>query len=101
DKARGFVESLEEEYWQIIDYTGQQFNGLNIERMKLNRGLNAHRVIGQEFDKVVVLIGSLFYYNDKKSIQVRGANHYDQLGMFYQKDLLIIKQVFLFCLKVS
>src|SRR5699024_201576 len=95
DKARGFAESLEEEYWQIIDYTGQQFNGLNIERMKLNRGLNAHRVIGQEFDKVVVLIGSLFYYNDKKSIQVRGANHYDPLGMFYQSITRARKEIML------
>ena len=63
--------------------------------MKLNRGLNAHRVIGQEFDKVVVLVGSLFYYNDKNSIQVRGANHYDPLGMFYQSITRARKEIML------
>ncbi|MFI8688541.1 DNA/RNA helicase domain-containing protein [Rossellomorea sp. NPDC077527] len=95
NQARGFAEGMELEGWQIIDYTGQNFNGHAIQRMKLNRGLNAHGVLGQEFDKVLVLVGSTFYYNDHKSIAVRHANYYDPERMFYQSVTRARKQIML------
>ncbi|ART74881.1 hypothetical protein B4U37_01935 [Sutcliffiella horikoshii] len=95
NQARGFAEGLEREGWQIIDYTGQNFNGQAIQRMKLNRGLNAHNVLGQEFDKVLVLVGSTFYYNDQNSIAVRNANYYDPERMFYQSVTRARKQIML------
>jgi len=95
NQARGFAEGLEREGWQIIDYTSQNFNGEAIQRMKLNRGLNAHGVLGQEFDKVLVLVGSTFYYNDQNSIAVRNANYYDPERMFYQSVTRARKQIML------
>jgi hypothetical protein len=95
NQARGFSEGLEHEGWQIIDYTSQNFNGESIQRMKLNRGLNAHGVLGQEFDKVLVLVGSTFYYNDQDSIAVRNANYYDPERMFYQSVTRARKQIML------
>lgn len=95
NQARGFAEGLENEGWQIIDYTGQNFKGEVIQRMQLHRGLNAHRVLGQEFDKVLVLVGSTFYYNDQNSIAVRNANYYDPERMFYQSVTRARKQIML------
>lgn len=95
NQARGFAEGLEHEGWQIIEYTSQYFNGGAIERMKLNRGLNAHGVLGQEFDKVLVLVGSTFYYNDQNSIAVRNANYYDPERMFFQSVTRARKQIML------
>lgn len=95
NQARGFAEGLEREGWQIIDYTGQNFNGAVIQRMQLNRGLNAHGVLGQEFDKVLVLVGSTFYYNDQNSIAVRTANYYDPERMLYQSVTRARKQIML------
>ncbi|MCM3090211.1 DUF2075 domain-containing protein [Cytobacillus sp. AMY 15.2] len=95
NQARGFAEGLEREGWQIIDYTGQNFNGQAIQKMMLNRGLNAHGVLGQEFDKVLVLVGSTFYYNDQNSIAVRNANYYDPERMFYQSVTRARKQIML------
>lgn len=94
-QARGFAEGMEHEGWQIIDYTGQNFNGEAIHRMKLNRGLNAYGVLGQEFDKVLVLVGSTFYYNNQNSIAVRNANYYDPERMFYQSVTRARKQIML------
>ncbi|TCP24462.1 AAA domain-containing protein [Scopulibacillus darangshiensis] len=94
-KAREFAVGLEHEGWQIIDYTSQNYNGEAIQRMQLNRGLNAHRVLGQEFDKVLVLIGSTFYYDDQNSIAVRNANYYDPERMFYQSVTRARKQIML------
>lgn len=95
NQARGFADGLEHEGWQIIDYTGQNFNGAAIQRMKLNRGLNAHGVLGQEFDKVLVLVGSIFYYNDNNSLAIRSANYYDPERMFYQSVTRARRQIML------
>lgn len=94
-QAREFAEGMENEGWQIIDYTGQNFNGEAIRRMQLNRGLNAHGVLGQEFDKVLVLVGSTFYYDNQNSIAVRKANYYDPERMFYQSVTRARKQIML------
>lgn len=95
NQARGFADGMEREGWQIIDYTGQRFNGQFIESMKLNRGLNAHGVLGQEFDKVLVLVGSAFYYNKQNRLAVRVANYYDPERMFYQSVTRARKQIML------
>ncbi|MED4297373.1 ATP-binding protein [Priestia megaterium] len=95
NQARGFAEGMEDEGWQIIDYTGQRFNGEAIQKMQLHRGLNAHGALGQEFDKVLVLVGSTFYYNEQNSIAVRKANHYDPERMFYQSVTRARKQIML------
>ncbi|AUS27714.1 hypothetical protein [Paenibacillus polymyxa] len=48
---------------------------------------NAHHVIGQEFDKVAVVINERFYYNDSGqllSIREAGAPPYRMDKMLYQ-----------------
>ncbi|MED3685242.1 hypothetical protein P4530_19880 [Bacillus thuringiensis] len=57
--------------------------------------MNAHGVLGQEFDKVLVLVGSTFYYNNQNSIAVRSANYYDPERMFYQSVTRARKQIML------
>lgn len=84
DQAREFAIGMQNENWQIIDYTGQSYNGKIIERMQLQVGENSHAVLGQEFDKVIVSVGSCFYYNENKSLAVRGANYYNPERMLYQ-----------------
>jgi len=95
NQARGFAEGMEDEGWQVIDYTSERWNGETIRKMQLLRGLNAHGVLGQEFDKVLVLVGSTFYYNEQNSIAVRKANHYDPERMFYQSVTRARKQIML------
>ncbi|WP_317950912.1 DNA/RNA helicase domain-containing protein, partial [Rossellomorea marisflavi] len=95
DEARGFAEGLENEGWQVIDYTGENWNGHLIDKMKLHRGLNAHGVLGQEFEKVLVLVGSTFYYGEEGDLSVRGKNHYDPERMFYQSVTRARKQIML------
>ncbi|WP_245805761.1 DNA/RNA helicase domain-containing protein [Bacillus alkalicellulosilyticus] len=94
-QARGFAEGLEIEGWQVIDYTGENWNGQLIEKMRLYRGLNAHGVLGQEFDKVLVLVGSTFYYNEDGGLAVRHKNHYDPERMFYQSVTRARKKIML------
>ena len=93
--ARVFAEGLEIEGLQVIDYTGENWNGHLIEKMRLYRGLNAHGVLGQEFDKVLILVGSAFYYNEDGGLAVRGTNFYDPERMLYQSVTRARKQIML------
>lgn len=95
NQARGFAEGMELEGWQVIDYTGENWDGHYIEKMRLYRGLNAHGVLGQEFDKVLVLVGSTFYYDEDGGLAVRRRNYYDPERMFYQSITRARKQIML------
>jgi len=47
---------------------------------------NSHKIIGQEFDNVVVVIDDSFYYDDKNKLSVKKGkeSYYDKFGMLYQ-----------------
>ena len=47
---------------------------------------NSHKIIGQEFDNVVVVIDASFYYDDKNKLSVKKEkeSYYDKFGMLYQ-----------------
>lgn len=94
-QAIDFSYGMENEGWQIIDYTNQNHNGAHIRKMLLNKGLNAHNVLGQEFDKVLAVVGPTFYYSDRGGLAVNGANYYDPERMFYQSITRARKQIML------
>lgn len=79
--------------YTFINYTGLKKFGNDMD--------NAHKVIGQEFDKVAVVIDDTFYYKkekDKKILHSEGWKNfsYTAINMFYQiitrakKELTII-----------
>ena len=94
-QARGFAIGLENEGWQVIDYIGQRWDDELIEKMMLHRGLNAHSVVGQEFDKVLVLVGPTFHYREDGCLTVSERNYYDSEGMFYHSVTRARKQLML------
>lgn len=83
-QAKAFSIEKESLGWKIIDYTNQDHNGKHINEMRLDIGVNTHQVLGQEFDKVLVIVGPSFYYNDENSISVKNTNFYDPERMIYQ-----------------
>lgn len=83
-QARNYAITMKENDWTIIDYTQQRYNGEHIDEMCLDIGLNTHNVLGQEFDKVLVVIGPAFYYDESGSLSTKVANHFDPERMIYQ-----------------
>ncbi|ALS10029.1 hypothetical protein ABE82_26855 (plasmid) [Paenibacillus peoriae] len=89
DSARSlrcYLEQLKENSWEVIDYTSSNYYSLSIDKYSLGNR-NAHRVIGQEFDKVAVVINELFYYNDSGqllSTREAGSPGYRMDKMLYQ-----------------
>lgn len=79
------LQKLREAGWYHINYTTSQYNPIHFDKYQEYSGLNAHKVIGQEFDKVVVVIDTAFYLegNTLKSQQIKGLP-YCMEGMLHQ-----------------
>ena len=95
ESAQEFAESMENEDWQIVDYTSQMYNGATIDKMKLYRGKNAHEVIGQEFDNILAVLGPAFFYDESNKLNARNSNYYDTVSMFYQAITRARKKIML------
>lgn len=83
---RCYLEQLKIDGWEVINYTSSSFNHLSYDRYQVGRR-NAHRVIGQEFDKVATVINQHFYYGDDgilRSKRESGAPVYRLDKMLYQ-----------------
>jgi hypothetical protein len=64
-EAKLFLNQLKQESWKIINYTPDSRKTLPYELHNLeDEYANAHKVIGQEFNNVVAVIGEHFYYKN-------------------------------------
>ena len=83
--AREFLEILNQENWKIINYT-PTYDKVPYHNYNISGEDTAHTVIGQEFDNVVVVIDSHFYYkNDELSTKnYQKSPYYHPTKMLYQ-----------------
>ena len=83
--------------YDFITYTPSQIYPSSIDGLKwwTNCAGTAHEVIGQEFDKTIVLIDDIFFYNDSGVLvnAQRGKNPYLQNKMLYQAVTRVRKEL--------
>jgi hypothetical protein len=84
--AKKYIETKEE--YNFIMHTTSLHNKDEFdefEKINTYKG-NSHRIIGQEFDNVITIIDSVFYYDTDKRLQnhSRRGNPYDQERMLFQ-----------------
>lgn len=73
-----------QENWKAITYTTSRFTPEPLDEIGNVCELNAHKVIGQEFDKVVFIMDDNFKYGDDGKLLQRKNNYYSAKGMLYQ-----------------
>lgn len=84
-QAEIILRNLEKDNWKIIMPTLPRWGGGSIERLSFNAiGENAHRILGQEFDKVCVSIGPGFYYDETRKLKYEFKSYYDPERMLFQ-----------------
>ncbi|WP_156965074.1 ATP-binding protein [Kaistella solincola] len=87
EETMDFINYLQNSSWKIINYTPDGYKTPPYERFKIiGEMTNSHRVIGQEFDKVVAVIDEHFYYKNNK-LSTRGYSkkpYYHPTKMLYQ-----------------
>lgn len=71
DDVRACLKKLEGEGWQVLINTPSGYHPVYCEPYEVEFELNAQKVIGQEFDRVAVIINENFYYNEDGKLVAR------------------------------
>ena len=81
--AKKLLQSLSDKGWKIPNYTPETRTFFHYEKYASDDKESAHSVIGQEFDKIVIVIDNYFKYDS--SVQLTADNsYYSQRQMLYQ-----------------
>ncbi|MBN6204764.1 DUF2075 domain-containing protein [Staphylococcus saprophyticus] len=79
-----YIDYLKNEGWVYIPFTESKRHYCTYdEYTTLNLKLNSHKVIGQEFDKVIVILDNGFEFKNN-SIYYNGSYYYDPIKMLFQ-----------------
>jgi Cdc6-like AAA superfamily ATPase len=84
EDAKYFADNLCETTWEVLRFTPSQYNTEHHEKYSKPSSKTSHRVIGQEFDNVAVVIDEYFYYADNGKLAYRGYPHYHPVKMLFQ-----------------
>lgn len=91
--AKNFAKTLEQEGWTLINQTTSYYDPEFYSAFSSITSLNSHRVIGQEFDKVVVFVGPGYSYKDGKLIG--SGTYYHSLKLLFENMTRARKSIFL------
>ena len=85
-EARHYIDYLKTKGWNYIHLTASGINQNDrLREVEFSSRQSAHKVIGQEFDNVVVVISSDFYYNDDKILKYKDTSwHYNPIETLFQ-----------------
>lgn len=84
DLGKSVAEKLIRTGWQVINPSSSLYNTELHHKYTLSISPSAHQVIGQEFDKVAIIIPPSYYYNNKGQLVFQGKSYYKAEKMFYQ-----------------
>lgn len=99
-----YIDTLMSRSWELLRFTPSRFNQEHHEKFYKARGQTSHHIIGQEFDRVAVVIDNLFIYDQNNDLQYAGASYYDPVRMPFQNltrakkkiNLVIVKNESIF-----
>lgn len=94
DAGKALLNKLANEGWKTPNYTPGTRTTFKYEKYLSSDGDCAHSVVGQEFDKIVVVLDESFRYNAYGEL-VADNTYYSQRQMLYQIITRTRKQLFI------
>jgi len=70
-EAKAYIKTLKERDWKVINYTPSNRQSLPYDNFKIHYEESTHNVIGQEFDNVIGVVDSHFYYDENKKLSTK------------------------------
>ncbi|WP_117161254.1 DNA/RNA helicase domain-containing protein [Paraliobacillus sp. X-1268] len=84
DESEQFIDSLLTENWTTINYTPQRWGTSSLTNLNVTSRDTAHTVVGQEYDKIVAIIGNTFTYDNSGKIIGDRNSYYHPTRMLFQ-----------------
>jgi Cdc6-like AAA superfamily ATPase len=82
--VKNYLALLENEGWEVLRLTPSRYNTEHHESYAQAFSQNSHRVIGQEFDNVAVVIDKYFSYDSEGRLTYNSRTYYDSVKMLFQ-----------------
>ncbi len=83
-KAQYILKSLSKKGWKVPKYTPGTRSSFHYEKYGIPEEDSVHAVIGQEYDFIVGVIDSHFYYDKNNTLQSKNDGYYSQRQMLFQ-----------------
>lgn len=96
--VKALINKLSKEGWKTPNYTPGTRTTFHYEKYSAADQDSAHSVVGQEFDKVVVVLDDSFRYNKEGELYANNA-YYSQKQMLYQIITRTRKQLYIIIMK--
>lgn len=84
DNVREFLSNLENSNWKVLGLTTSLHNAEPMTDYALPCQTTSHKVIGQEFDNVALVIDSNFAYTHEGYLFYKSRTHYPPVDMLFQ-----------------
>ena len=84
DDAKEFLNSLDSQEWEVLRFTPSLYNNEYHGRYSTLSNKTSHKVIGQEFDNVVVTIDNFFSYDTNGELIYKNISYYEPVKMLFQ-----------------
>ncbi|KOY66135.1 ATP-binding protein [Clostridium sporogenes] len=87
DDAKKYIYILSQQSWKVINYTPSNYKNYPYNNYQYDYNDSAHKVIGQEYDKVVAVIDKYFYYRKDGKLSTKGWHsepYYHPTRMLFQ-----------------
>ncbi|HHQ4757776.1 TPA: DNA/RNA helicase domain-containing protein [Aeromonas hydrophila] len=82
--VKSYLSLISSEGWEVLRLTPSQFKSEHHESYSQISSKNSHRVIGQEFDNVAVVIDEYFSYGSDGKLRYNSRTYYDSVKMLFQ-----------------
>jgi hypothetical protein len=82
--VKNYLTLIASEGWEVLRVTPSRFNTEHHESYAQVSSQNSHRVIGQEFDNVAVVIDEYFSYDSSGLLIYNSRTYYDSVKMLFQ-----------------
>ena len=82
--VKNYISLISNEGWEVLRLTPSQYSAEHHESYSQLSSKNSHRVIGQEFDNVAVVIDEYFSYDTNGLLTYNARTYYDSVKMLFQ-----------------
>jgi len=84
ENACDYLDSLDKKEWQFLNFTPSQYDTEHHKAYFKKDIPTSHRVIGQEFNNVTIVIDELFSYHVSGQLIYQGTSYYNPRKMLFQ-----------------